>query len=159
MAKKDSMSLGHFLQKCLRRAKQKSLPHEDVYTRIQRSEIHGVGVFAIRRIPKGTNIFQHDNSEMVDININEISDIDAGLKKLYDDFSIISKDGRNYKCPKNFNNLTVAWYLNDSDESRPANVRCDKQYNFWAIRDIEKGEELLVNSSTYSEQPYRNKLR
>ena len=147
------MSLGHFLQKYLRRSKKKSLPHEDVYTRIQRSEIHGVGVFAIRRIPNGTNIFQYDNSETVDINKNEIANVDGDVKKLYDDFAIISNE--NYKCPKNFNNLTVSWYLNDSDKSHPANVRCDKQYNFWAIRDIEKGRELLVDSSTYSEQPYR----
>ena len=132
-------------------------PHEDVYTRIQPSKIHGVGVFAIRRIPKGTNIFQPDNSETVDININEITNIDDGVKKLYDDFSII-RHGK-YKCPKNFNNLTVSWYLNDSDESHSANVSCDDQYNFWAIRDIEKEEELLVDSSIYSEQPYRNKLR
>lgn len=132
------------------------LPHSGVYTRIGCSKISGVGVFAIMRIPKGTNIFQYDNSETVDININEIANIDDGLKKLYDDFSIISNG--NYTCPKNFNNLTVAWYLNDSDESHPANVSCDDQYNFWAIRDIEKGEELLVDSSKYSEQPYRNKL-
>jgi hypothetical protein len=45
---------------CLRelyKGHKMNLPHDDVYTRLQCSPIHGVGVFAIRDVPKGTNIF------------------------------------------------------------------------------------------------------
>ena len=41
------------------------LPHEHVYVRLGASAIHGIGVIAIRHIPKGTNIFANDRVELV----------------------------------------------------------------------------------------------
>lgn len=127
----------------------KKLPHDGVYTRIAPSKIHGVGVFTIRDIPKGTSIFGNDDGEMVWIDESEIKNIDPELKKLYDDFCVI-KNGK-YGCPKNFNMLTVGWYLNESKEN--PNVRCAEDYDFVAIRDIKKDEELLIDYSTFSEYP------
>jgi hypothetical protein len=124
-----------------------NFPHDGVYTRLQRSEIHGVGVFAIRDIPKETNIFSNDKNEMVWVDKADIDNIDSELKKLYDDFCV-DKNGK-YGCPKNFNMLTVGWYLNKSKEN--PNVRCTNDYDFIALRDIKKGEELTVDYSTYSE--------
>jgi len=54
------------------------------------------------------------------------------------------------ECPTNFNRMTVAWYLNHSE--RP-NTKCDDDLNFSALRNINRGEELTVNYSTYSERP------
>ena len=71
------------------------------------------------------------------------------MKMLYDDFAVIN--GQKYGCPDSFNNLTPAWYLNESKEH--ANVECTPDYEFLALRDIEKGEELTVDYSTYSGQP------
>ncbi len=39
-------------------------PHADVFTRRAPSRIHGVGVIAITRIPKGTYLFKHDNTQI-----------------------------------------------------------------------------------------------
>lgn len=36
---------------------KKGLPHQQVYTRLKPSKIHGVGVFAIRPIPKNTRLY------------------------------------------------------------------------------------------------------
>ena len=69
--------------------------------------------------------------------------------KLYDDFCIIK--GNKYGCPINFNSLTVGWYLNESKEN--PNVRATNDYDFIAIRDIKKGEELTVDYSTFSDYP------
>jgi hypothetical protein len=41
------------------------LPHSGVYARLGISGIHGVGVFAITRIPKGTYIFPDDDEEII----------------------------------------------------------------------------------------------
>ena len=41
------------------------LPHDKVYSRIKPSPLHGIGVFAIKGIPKGTYVFQDENEEMV----------------------------------------------------------------------------------------------
>lgn len=127
----------------------KSFPHDDVYARLQNSPIHGVGVFAIRDIPRGTKIFRNDDSKMIWINKADIGNIDTELLRLYDDFSI-SKKGK-LGCPKNFNMLTVGWYINES-KGNP-NVSCNDDYDFVALRDIKKGEELTSNYSTYSEHP------
>jgi hypothetical protein len=40
------------------------LPHERVYTRLRPSQISGVGVFAITKIPKGTYIFEPDDEDL-----------------------------------------------------------------------------------------------
>jgi len=90
-------------------------PHYNVYTRIGKSLIPdaGVGIIAICDIPKDEYIFFPDDDELIWIEIDETKDLSAGIKKLYEDFCI--KKDHKYGCPVNFNKLTPAWYLNDSD--------------------------------------------
>lgn len=128
-----------------------TLPHEDVYTRLGPSPIHGVGVFAIRPIPKGTKLFRNDLEEIEWVEEKEISDLPNAIRKLYEDFAIIV-DGR-YGCPSSFNRLTMSWYLNDSDDP---NVAVDSEYRMSALRDIAELEELTIDSSKFSAQPYKN---
>jgi hypothetical protein len=129
--------------------KKATLPHLGVYTRLKPSKVHGVGVFAIRRIRKGTQLFDSDE-EITWVPEAEIESLPEQIKKIYDDFAII-KDGM-YGCPVNFNKLSMGWYLNDSDSP---NVFVDENYDMWAARDIEDGEELTIDSSKFSMQPYR----
>ena len=127
--------------------KNGALPHEGVLTRLGPSKIHGVGVFAIVKIPEGSYIFADDDEEMIWLSKSQLKDLPKAFKKLYEDFCI-SKGGK-YGCPRSFNRLTPAWYLNDSDHP---NVAADENYNFLALRDIEEGEELTVDYDTYSER-------
>lgn len=127
--------------------KRNELPHYKVFARIGRSKIHGVGVLAIRNIRKGTYIFYGDDEPICWMDKKRIKRCPPGIKKLYEDFCIIK--GNIYGCPRNFNQLTPAWYLN---ESKKPNVACDKDYKFYALRDIKKGEELTVDYTTYSNQ-------
>jgi len=123
-------------------------PHSSVFTRLRPSKVAegGVGVFAIRKIPKGTSIFPDDSDAMVWVEEESLSKLPKAIRKLYDDFSIIK--GKKYACPPTFNRLTPAWYLN---ESKKPNVACNNQYDFFALRDIQAGEELTVDYSTYSD--------
>lgn len=121
-------------------------PHSNVYTRLAPSKIHGVGIFAIKDIPKGKNVFGSDNSKMIWVDKKIVKKQTSEIQKLYDDFCVIKGD--KYGCPDNFNNLTVDWYLNNS---KKPNVRCNKNYDFIAMRVIKKGEELTANYSTYSD--------
>ena len=124
------------------------LPHSGVYTRLKPSPIHGVGVFAIRPIKKGTYIFPGDNQRIVWIDKRQLRKVPASLTKLYTDFAIIR--GKKYGAPINFDRLTPAWYLN---HSKTPNVAIDDNFNFYALRSIKSGEELLVDYDTYSDQP------
>jgi hypothetical protein len=126
--------------------KKNKLPHYKVYTRLFPTKDKGIGVFAILPIKKGIFIFYGDDEEMVWIDEAKIKNTSTELKKLYKDFAV--KKNNKYGCPKNFNQLTIAWYLNHSDKP---NVYCDDEYRFIAKRNIKKGEELTVNYNTYSE--------
>jgi hypothetical protein len=120
------------------------LPHQGVCTRLKPSKIHGVGVFAIKDIPKNTKLFSNDLSEMVWIDKDSLKKLPVQINNLYEDFAVPKED--RYGCPANFNRLTMSWYVNDS---KHPNVRCDNSYNFWTLRDIKSGEELTADYSSY----------
>src|ERR1039458_3476764 len=91
-------------------------PHANVFVRLQPSAVHGIGVFSIRDIPKGAEVFPDDDSEVVWIKAEELnlSELPDHVRRLYEDFCIIKDKGALYGCPSNFNLMTVAWYLNHS---------------------------------------------
>lgn len=126
---------------------KKQLPHHGVYVRLGVSRVHGIGVFAIRDIRKGTLFCQGDDADLVWIPKIKIKGLPKETRRLYQDFCVFK--GSMAGCPRNFNVLTVAWYLNDS---KKPNVGCNKDYDFFALRDIKKGEELTVDYDTYSDE-------
>jgi hypothetical protein len=152
----DLDGLGRDLAQRAKKA-ERDRPHDDVYTRLRASKIDkgGVGVFATKGIRKGTALFKGEPEEMAWLDKSALSRLPQVTRKLYDDFAVIKTDSEGktrYGCPPSFNRLTVSWFLNHS--SKP-NVRCDKNFNFFALHDITTGEELTVNYSTYSERPGR----
>ncbi|HVZ82371.1 MAG TPA: FRG domain-containing protein [Terracidiphilus sp.] len=144
----DLEGLGRALSTSYRDSVDKA-PHTDVFVRIKPSKLHrsGVGVFAIKRIPKGKQIFAGENEEVMWIRKTSIPK-DGPIRRLYDDFAVI--DGEFYGCPTSFNRLTPAWFLN---ESKRPNARSDENYVFFAIRDISVGEEITIDYSTFSDYP------
>jgi len=129
----------------------KVLPHDEVYARLFASSIHGVGVVAIRDIKENTLIFQDDQDELIWVDKNQVEKLEPEIIQLYKDFAVI-KEGK-YGCPKNFNLLTPAWYLNEPKLGEEPNVKANDNYEFFACRDIKIGEELTVRYCTYSELP------
>jgi hypothetical protein len=128
------------------------LPHEGVYVRLGLSAVHGIGVFAIRPIPEGTDIFANDAIPLVWVSKAELDQ--AGLSEaeraLYHDFGI--SRGDRIGCPANFHNLTPGWYLNEPAPGASANVRSTDRLAFIACRDIAEGEELSIDYAGFSEQ-------
>ncbi len=130
-----------------------SLPHDAVYVRLGPSAIHGIGVFAIKPIPQGTNIFASDQVDLVWVDRAALDQ--AGLspaeRKLYHDFGV-AEAGR-IGCPVNFNNLTPGWYLNEPSAGSTPNVKVGPGLVFAAARDIAEGEELTVRYTEFSDAP------
>jgi hypothetical protein len=126
------------------------LPHDGVFVRLGLSSIHGIGVFAIRPIPQGTNIFANDAVDMAWVDKARLAA--AGLtpaeRSLYEDFGI--QQGDRIGCPVNFHNLTPGWYLNQPAPGEEANVASDEGFNFTAARDIREGEELTIRYLDFS---------
>ncbi|HEX8620355.1 MAG TPA: SET domain-containing protein [Allosphingosinicella sp.] len=128
------------------------LPHEGVWVRLGVSAIEGVGVFAIRTIPKGTDIFANDRVPLTWVSRADLEE--AGLSEaeraLYDDFGI--RRGDRIGCPANFHNLTPGWYLNEPPAGEEANVGTEDGLTFLAARDIAEGEELTIDYGSFSDQ-------
>lgn len=122
-------------------------PHRGVFTRLRPSKVHkgGVGVFAIRPIPKGTNIFAGESEKLVWTDADRVP-TERSLKKLYTDFGVL-RDKR-YATPASFNSLGPGWYLNSS---KKPNVECNENMDFKAIRNIKTGEELTADYDDYSD--------
>ena len=125
-------------------------PHTDVYTRLGVSALHGIGVFAIKPIPAGTNVFLND---LVDLVWIEKAALDKAAlrpedRKLYHDFGI--SRGPLIGCPVNFHNLTPGWYCNEPADGADPNINVDADLNFWATSDIAEGEELTVRYTDFS---------
>lgn len=113
---------------------------------------HGVGVIAIRKIPKGTDPFKHSDpsGDVLRIPKSELDDYDAPdeAKELVRDFCALQDDV--YYVPNyGIDALTKFYYLNHSSS---ANMETpDKGETFIAARDIMPGEELTANYDTYHE--------
>jgi len=151
----DLDGLGRYLGEDDHKAADRSFPHDQVFTRLRPSRIAKgqVGVVAIRKIKKNTNLFLGDNEEMVWEEEGDLPRRPKSIRELYGDFAVRRTDPhdkkKRYGCPTSFNRLTVAWYVN---KSKAPNVRCDpRYYSFTALRDIEPGEELSADYSKYSE--------
>ena len=122
---------------------------EDVYCRIAPSPISGVGVFAIRDIPKGTNPFVGtDEEEYVEIDEHELEGLDPEVMKLIHDMFVYGA-GIYYFPGKGLQAIDISYFLNHS--LTPNMVADVLGETFTAKIDIKKGDELLVNYDDYDE--------
>jgi hypothetical protein len=103
-------------------------------------------------------LFSGDSDELFWVDSSDLPK-SANLRKFYEDFAIVKADAKGkpkrYGCPVHFNRLTMSWYLNDPKPGEKPNVRCDEAFEFYALRDIKRGEELTVDSTAYSDHAKR----
>lgn len=120
--------------------------HEETYVMIQPSPVHGIGVFAIRPIPKGTsNIFSKGFGDWISIPKEEVAALPAASRLLIENHCLFDEEV--YFVPEyGFKLIDLVIYLNHSDN--PNVVSIDDGAQFEAIRDIEIGEELFVDYGT-----------
>ncbi|MDB5712697.1 MAG: hypothetical protein JWO15_94 [Sphingomonadales bacterium] len=126
-------------------------PHSDVHARLKASPIHGVGVFAIRDIIVGTNVFENDRRAInwIDARVLDQGKLTDEERQLYLDFGV--RKGALIGCPENFNLLGVGWYVNQPTPGETANLQATEQLDMIAVRDIAAGEELTISYAEFSE--------
>lgn len=125
---------------------------DDTYCRIMPSKTHGVGVHAIKNIPKGVNPFKRLGKETrpVKITEGEYKSLPAPVQKLIRDFSQ-KDDGHWYVPDVGFNGIDVSFYLNHNTKPN-VKICCDRETSYFVyfktLREIKKGEELLIDYKT-----------
>ena len=124
------------------------MPHDGVYTRIGRSATHGVGVIAIRSIPKGMLVFEGESELVVWVSRAEVRRMPRAIRSLYEDFGMVWGD--RLGVPPTLNMLSVGWYVNHSDTP---NVEAGDDGRFRTLRRIRVGEELTADYRTFVEEP------
>lgn len=120
----------------------------NIYCRIKPSKVHGIGVFAIRDIPKNTNPFitlRKDEEILLDIEESLIMDnkmIHPEVKTLVKDFYTV-RDGKIEFPARGLNEIDISFFMNTA--TVPNIGTNDEGETFYALRKIETGEELLIN--------------
>jgi SET domain-containing protein len=116
---------------------------DDMYVMLKPSPVHGIGVFAIRDIPKGCrSIFSNHQSEWIKLPIREVEKLPDHSRDLVETYCLF--DEENYYVPEyGFKIMDMVNYINHS--SSP-NIRSINDGEFFeALTDIPTGTELLVN--------------
>jgi hypothetical protein len=122
------------------------LPHHNLYTRLGISS-KGLGVFAIREIPRSTRLFVGDVGATVRVPVSVVERIpDEEIRRMYTDFCPVI-DG-SFVAPVDFNQMTMGWYLNHSDEP---NVRVMERLQFVTTRTVLLSEELTTDYTSFSD--------
>lgn len=95
------------------------------------SPIDGVGVFATHAI--------EENAELRMFAPDDISWRSEFLPPTFYKHVVVELSST--MCPQDFGRMSVGWYLNHSDDPNAAH----KDYRYFALRDIEPGEEVTIN--------------
>jgi hypothetical protein len=119
-----------------------------VKTKIDRSDIHGIGLFADEFIPKGTKIWEFTPNFDMKFTKNEIEQLPKDVQEYLETYAWLSKKSKKY-CFSSDNGK----YFNHSINNNVQSYYLDGQEEVitYALCDIEKGEELLDNYSSFEE--------
>ena len=115
----------------------------DTYVMLKPSPVHGIGVFAIKNIPKGCrSIFSQGVGQWIKLSFKEVELLPEHSRNLIETYCLY--DEENYFVPDyGFKLMDLVLYLNHSAEPNVTSIN-DGEY-FEALREIRAGEELLVN--------------
>ena len=123
--------------------------HSQTYVMIKPSPLHGIGVFAIRDIPKGTkDIFSEGFGDWIKVSKEEVDALPTHSKELIENHCLFDEDS--YFIPEyGFKLVDLVIYLNHSET--PNVLSLNDGEHFEALVDIKAGEELLVDYGTIVE--------
>ncbi len=119
---------------------------ESTYVMIKASPVHGIGVFAIKDIPKGTqDIFSQGIGEWIEVSKEEVEALPKHSRDLVENHCLF--DEKNYFVPDyGFKLVDLVIYLNHSDVPNVMSINDGERFE--AIRDITVGEELFLDYGT-----------
>ena len=121
---------------------------QNTYCRLQPSKISGVGVFAIRDIPKGVNPFYGTTEpKWIKFKLSELKNLDKEVLRMIDDFNVIEEDETVFIPVCALNGMDISSFLNNSNS--PNLITNEGGSTFITARRIKKGEELTTSYETF----------
>jgi SET domain-containing protein len=124
----------------------------DIYCRLKRSPIHGIGVFAIRNIPKGIEPFKGCKvKRWYGFMESELKDLNPSVKKMVHDFFDV-QEGKIWIPDFGLNGIDILFFPNHSKKPNLKAMEFKNKFTFITIKEIKAGEELTVDYSTYDER-------
>ena len=123
---------------------------ENTYCRLMPSKLGGIGIFAIKKIPKGVWPFKTCKPfSFFRIPKQEIKTLPRAIREYVMD--IFACDNKDYFVSRyGMNNLDVSYFINHSKKPNVGVKRGTE--NFCALRDIKVGEELTADYCDFSEE-------
>jgi SET domain-containing protein len=115
----------------------------NTYVMIKPSKVDGIGVFAIRDIPKGCrNMFSKNIGEWIKVPKTEIDQLPAHSKTLIETYCLYDDD--HYFVPDyGFKVIDLVNFLNHSDSPNVCSINDGEEFE--ALTDIPAGTELLID--------------
>lgn len=116
---------------------------DEIWVMLKPSPVHGIGVFAIRDIPKGCQtIFSRHQNDWVKLPIRDVEQLPDHSRNLVETYCLY--DEENYYVPAyGFKIMDMVNYLNHSSTPNVRSVNDGEIFE--AMEDIPAGTELLVN--------------
>lgn len=110
------------------------------YVRLKPSKVcDGVGVYAIRPIPKGTVLFSDCIPDKDFVRWDQLTDIPTEVISYLS--TICNTNDEGLYLSQTVNNINLSYYINHSLDP---NVRYDKEVDrYFTLSDIQEGKEIL----------------
>jgi len=125
-------------------SKKQLLKHlnDEVYCRLGVSPVHGIGVFAIRAIPKGVNPMKSRlDFEELAFSHDEIKSLPRSVRKEIDIFCYYTAQAV-FIPSIGLNAMNMAVYMN---HSKTPNVQYRPNGQLFTLRAIKAGEEVIMD--------------
>ena len=124
---------------------------KNTYCRLKSSKIEGIGVFAVRDIPKNSNPFKGvERQKWYKFKLSELKGLNKEILKMIDNFFVIENNKTVYIPELGLNTIDMSFYVNDS--KKPNMKTIDDGLTFVALRKIKKGEELVISYATFDDK-------
>jgi len=116
-----------------------------VPTRLAQSPIHGLGVFAVAPIPKGTPVWRFERSLDMEFSPDIVPTLPEHVQTFFSHYGYIDRNvGRIILC------FDDARFVNHSDRPNVATDYAQDPYGLdVALRDIAMGEELTMDYANF----------
>lgn len=106
------------------------------------SPTHGIGVFAAHNIAAGTHL------RLFGTNVRELPS--EAVPEEFQSYCVHRET--TLWCPLDFGAMHIGWYLNHSEHPNAFH----KEYEYYALTDIQKGEEVTIDYKTLEEPPEKS---